>query len=137
MPAAYSMICVNGLWIRSKRGHPAAGPRMFSGSASARPSVGRNGWRKPAPARHAASGGDHKSKAIEVHAEWLLKLIADRPDATLEDIQTALNDAHGLKKSLSCLWRFYARWDRIGEILKRFSVQQRRNYFAHQGYVST
>jgi transposase len=55
------------------------------------------------------SGGDHKSKAIEAHAGWLLKLITDRPDATLAEIQIALNDTHGLKKSVSCLWRFYAR----------------------------
>lgn len=55
------------------------------------------------------SGGDRKSKDIEVHREWLLARVAAQPDATLEEIQTALSGAHGLKKSLSCLWRFFAR----------------------------
>jgi transposase len=57
------------------------------------------------------SGGDHKSQAIEVHGAWLLTLVAARPDATLEEIRTALVDTHGLKKSISCLWRFFARHD--------------------------
>ena len=54
-------------------------------------------------------GGDQKSKAIEAHAAWLMTFVAGQPDAALREIQTALAETHGLEKSISCLWRFYAR----------------------------
>lgn len=56
-----------------------------------------------------ASGGDHKSKAIEVHGDWLLALVKAEPDLTLPEIRVRLQATHGLKKSCSCLWRFFAR----------------------------
>jgi transposase len=57
------------------------------------------------------SGGDHRSKAVEQHNDWLLTLVGEEPDATLAEIQTRLADTHGLKKSQSCLWRFFRRHD--------------------------
>jgi transposase len=57
------------------------------------------------------SGGDHRSKALEQHRDWLLALVSEQPDATLSEIQTRLSDNHGLKKSASCLWRFFRRHD--------------------------
>ena len=57
----------------------------------------------------APSGGDHKSKDVEVHKEWLLGLTNTEPDLTLAEIGVRLRDTHGLKKSQSCLWRFFAR----------------------------
>lgn len=57
------------------------------------------------------SGGDHKSKAIEAHKDWLLSIVTAEPDLTLEEIQARLNAAHQLPKSQSCLWRFFARHD--------------------------
>ena len=57
------------------------------------------------------SGGDHRSKALEQHRDWLLALVGEQPDATLAEIQTRLSDTHGLKKSASCLWRFFRRHD--------------------------
>ncbi len=57
------------------------------------------------------SGGDTKSKAIEQHKDWLLALVEAEPDATLEEIQTRLESMHALKKSRSCLWRFFRRHD--------------------------
>jgi transposase len=57
------------------------------------------------------TGGDHRSKALEQHKDWLLALIAEEPDATLAEIQTRLADTHDLKKSASCLWRFFRRHD--------------------------
>lgn len=57
------------------------------------------------------SGGDHRSKALEQHRDWLLALVDEAPDATLAEIQTRLSDTHGLKKSTSCLWRFFRRHD--------------------------
>ena len=57
------------------------------------------------------SGGDHKSKAVEIHKDWLLDLVKAEPDLTLTEIHVRLHAAHGLKKSFSCLWRFFARHD--------------------------
>ena len=55
------------------------------------------------------TGGDHKSGAIEAHKDWLLAQVAAEPDATLEEIGAQLRNTHGLTKSVSCLWRFFAR----------------------------
>ncbi len=55
------------------------------------------------------SGGDRRSKDVEAHADWLLALNRTEPDLTLAEIQTRLKEAHGLTKSLSCLWRFFTR----------------------------
>ena len=49
--------------------------------------------------------------ALEQHKDWLLALVGEEPDATLAEIQTRLADIHGLKKSTSCLWRFFRRHD--------------------------
>jgi transposase len=57
------------------------------------------------------SGGDHKSKAVEIHKDWLLDLVKAEPDLTLTEIHVRLHATHGLKKSFSCLWRFFARHD--------------------------
>jgi transposase len=58
-----------------------------------------------------ASGGDHRSKAVEAHKDWLLSLVATEPDLTLAEIQARLKDTHGLLKSVSSLWRFFVRHD--------------------------
>ena len=55
------------------------------------------------------SGGDHKSKEVEAHRDWLLSIVAAEPDLTLEEMQTRLKITHQLPKSLSCLWRFFDR----------------------------
>jgi transposase len=55
------------------------------------------------------SGGDHRSKVVEAHADWLLALNREEPDLTLMEIQTRLKETHGLTKSVSCLWRFFTR----------------------------
>jgi transposase len=57
------------------------------------------------------SGGDHRSKALEQHRDWLLALVGEQPDATLAELQIRLSNTHGLNKSASCLWRFFRRHD--------------------------
>ena len=57
------------------------------------------------------AGGDHKSHAVEAHGDWLLNLVDTTPDLTLEEIRARLREAHGLEKSISCLWRFFDRHD--------------------------
>jgi transposase len=41
--------------------------------------------------------------------DWLLTTVNAEPDLTLAEIQARLKATHGLVKSLSCLWRFFAR----------------------------
>jgi transposase len=48
---------------------------------------------------------------VEAHKDWLLDLVRAEPDLTLTEIHIRLHEAHGLKKSFSCLWRFFARHD--------------------------
>ena len=62
------------------------------------------------------AGGDHKSRSIEAHKDWLLAQAKAEPDATLEEIRSRLNETHGLQKSVSCLWRFF---DRHGVTFKK------------------
>lgn len=57
----------------------------------------------------APTGGDFKSKAVEAHKDWLLATMTAEPDLTLAEIRARLKTAHGLEKSLSCLWRFFDR----------------------------
>lgn len=55
------------------------------------------------------SGGDRRSASLEVHRDWLLELVRTEPDLTLVEIQSRLQITHELRKSTSCLWRFFAR----------------------------
>jgi transposase len=64
----------------------------------------------------APTGGDFKSKAVEAHKDWLLTTVNAEPDLTLAEIQARLKATHGLVKSLSCLWRFFARHQAIGKV---------------------
>ena len=55
------------------------------------------------------SGGDHRSANLETRKDWLLELLHREPDLTLAEIQSRLQASHGLRKSPSSLWRFFAR----------------------------
>ena len=76
------------------------------------------------------TGGDHKSGAIEAHKDWLLAQVAAEPDATLEEIGARLRDTHGLKKSVSCLWRFFARH---GVTFKKNALRRRTGSAGRKG----
>ena len=52
------------------------------------------------------SGGS--TSPLEAHAPWLLKLIAEHPDLTLDEIVLAMHQ-HGLAGSRSAVWRFFDR----------------------------
>jgi hypothetical protein len=45
---------------------------------------------------------------LEVHAAWLLELIAKHPDLTLDEIVVAMRQ-HGIDGSRSAVWRFFER----------------------------
>jgi len=53
-------------------------------------------------------GGDRRSTAIERHREWLLQLVAETPDLTLEEIRARLGE-RGLPAAISTIWRFFDR----------------------------
>jgi transposase len=55
------------------------------------------------------TGGDRRSHALEAHQAWLLVLIAEEPDLTLEEIRGRLAAELAFKASVSMLWRFFHR----------------------------
>jgi hypothetical protein len=57
----------------------------------------------------APTGGDFKYTVVELHKDWLLSTVNGEPDLTLVEIQARLKAAHGLAKSLFCLWHFLGR----------------------------
>jgi transposase len=53
-------------------------------------------------------GGDRRSKAIEAHAETILRVFDARRDMTTEELRVILG-SQGLHFGYSTLWRFFAR----------------------------
>jgi transposase len=58
---------------------------------------------------------------LEEHATWLLALIAEQPDLTLEDIVAAMGK-QGIQGSRTAVWRFFERHD---VSFKKNAVRQR------------
>jgi len=56
----------------------------------------------------AAKPGGGSISRLEAHAPWLLKLIAEHPDLTLDEIVAAMH-RHGVAGSRSAVWRFFDR----------------------------
>src|SRR5438270_3400054 len=54
-------------------------------------------------------GGDTRSRRVEAHADYLLRLNRLEPDLTLAEICTRLERARGEKVSPSMIWRFFDR----------------------------
>jgi transposase len=48
------------------------------------------------------------SSPLEEHATWLLTLVAERPDLTLEEIVAAMG-RQGIRGSRTAVWRFFER----------------------------
>ena len=55
-----------------------------------------------------AQGGDRNSHRIEKHADFILALLDERGDITLEEIRTALSE-RGVPVAASTIWRFFDR----------------------------
>jgi transposase len=53
-------------------------------------------------------GGDHRSGRIEAHADFILALVAERPDITLDEIRAKLA-GKGVAVGISTVWRFFGR----------------------------
>jgi transposase len=63
-------------------------------------------WHDTGSAKAKPSGGS-KSQ-LEEHAEWLLRLVAEQPDLTLDEIVAAMRKRR-IPGSRSAVWRFFAR----------------------------
>jgi transposase len=58
-----------------------------------------------------AMGGDTRSRRVEAHADYLLRLHRLEPGLTLAEICARLERARGEKVSPSMIWRFFDRHD--------------------------
>jgi transposase len=63
-------------------------------------------WRDTGSAKAKPSGGS--KSALEEHAEWLLALVAEQPDLTLDEIVTAMRKRR-ISGSRTAVWRFFER----------------------------
>lgn len=76
-------------------------------------------WRDEGSARAKPSGGSRSP--LEKHADWLLGLIAEQPDLTLEEIVSELRKRR-LPGSVSAVWRLL---DRHGITVKKNAARRR------------
>jgi transposase len=53
------------------------------------------------------TGGDRRSRLTE-HAVWLLALIAQQPDLTLDEIRQRLHSEKEVAVGIGTVWRFFA-----------------------------
>jgi transposase len=57
----------------------------------------------------AKPGTGHSRSPLQAHAAWLLDLVAQTPDLTLEEIRDRLKREKKLEVAVSSVWRFYDR----------------------------
>jgi transposase len=65
-------------------------------------------WRDTGSARAKPTGGS--TSPLEEHVEWLLALVAEQPDLTLDEIVAAMRKRQ-IPGSRTAVWRFFARHD--------------------------
>jgi hypothetical protein len=63
---------------------------------------------------------------LEEHAEWLLALVAERPDLTLDEIVTAIRKRR-IPGSRTAVWRFFERHNSPLKKALHAAEQQRRD----------
>jgi transposase len=71
--------------------------------------------------RAAAKPRGGSCSPLEEHATWLLALIAERPDLTLEEVVAAMGK-QGIEGSRTAVWRFFERHD---VSFKKNAIRQR------------
>jgi transposase len=76
-------------------------------------------WLNDGRAEAKPRGGS--SSPLEEHATWLLTLIAERPDLTLEEIVAEMGK-QGIRGSRTAVWRFF---ERHNVSFKKNTVRQR------------
>jgi transposase len=70
----------------------------------------------------AKPGTGHSRSPLKRHEQWLLDLVAEEPDLTLEEIRARLRSKKKMKSSVSSIWSFYHRHDIT---FKKNSVRRR------------
>jgi transposase len=83
----------------------AAARRLGVGESTATAWVGR--WRRTGSSQAKSQKGRSRSP-LAAHARWLLALITEQADLTLEEIRERLAE-HGVEAAVSSIWRFYDR----------------------------
>jgi transposase len=83
----------------------AAARRLAVGESTATAWVGR--WRRTGSLEAKSQKGRNRSP-LAAHASWLLTLITEQADLTLEEIGERLAE-RGVQVAVSSIWRFYDR----------------------------
>jgi transposase len=79
-------------------------------------------------------GGDTRSKRVEAHGDYLLRLHRREPDLTLNEICARLERMRGEKVSPSMIWRFF---DRHAITLKNvWPAPSARGFFENRRLIS-
>jgi transposase len=78
-------------------------------------------WKQTGSAA-AKPGTGHSRSPLNAHEQWLLGLVRQQPDLTLEEVRAMLLETHGLKAGLGSVWRFF---DRHGISFKKNSARSR------------
>jgi transposase len=86
----------------------AAARQFVIGDATAIRWVNR--WRQTGSFEAKSNKGQSRSP-LKKHEEWLLDLVRQEPDLTLEEIQRRLLDERQQKAGLGSVWRFFDRHD--------------------------
>ena len=78
-------------------------------------------WRETGSFAAKSTKGQSRSP-LKQYRDWLLELVRQQPDATLEEIQQRLLDEHQRKAGISSIWRFF---DRHGISFKKKPARRR------------
>ena len=70
----------------------------------------------------AKPGTGHIRSPLKKHEQWLLELVAEEPDLTLDEIRARLRSEKKMKVAVSSIWRFY---DRHKITFKKNSARRR------------
>jgi transposase len=72
------------------------------------------------------SGRGHSRSPLDVHAEWLLSLVAEQPQLTLEEIRAKLREERLIGVGIGSVWRFFHR-NNVSFSRSRLAKSDRRN----------
>jgi transposase len=86
-----------------------AAARMFDVSASCAVKLVRR-WRETGSVKPGRMGAPKRSK-LEPHADWLMALVKQEPDITLEEIRARLGEERDMAASIGAIWKFFEQRD--------------------------
>ena len=66
-------------------------------------------WRQAGSIAAKPTGGDRRSHRIDAHKDYLLVLVAEKPDLTLDEVQKRLREDKQFAAARATLWRFFRR----------------------------